>query len=236
MTGGGPELYAEKIGNCAVGMFRFPSICEGAAWIGEDITRIELGGVRKYFADGAVEPKHVTLSLIGSFKQLEGEQQPFLPVAAVTGYGIKIREWVDILLLEKSEVGLTLGFLFLKKDGSPAKVIYFEEALLEILAWIQQNTTGIIPLTVNSWEDFGVRRSMHRCATTEALNTGIDAPTIDVNNSWRKVKAAKGKMPRYSMRQRYTQVFQDLKHQLMFSLDILLILPPAPSPTGHYPP
>jgi hypothetical protein len=39
---------------------------------GEDITKIELGGVRKYFNDGALEPKHVTLSLIGHFKQLEG--------------------------------------------------------------------------------------------------------------------------------------------------------------------
>jgi hypothetical protein len=65
-----------------------------------------------------------------------------------------------------------------------------------------------------------VRRSMRRGATTEALNAGIDGPTIDANNDWRKVEAAKGKMPRYSMHQRYTQVFQDLKHQLMFSLGI----------------
>jgi hypothetical protein len=42
-------------------------------------------------------------------------------VAAVTGSGIKIREWVERLLLEKAEVGLTSGFLFLKKDGTPAK-------------------------------------------------------------------------------------------------------------------
>jgi hypothetical protein len=32
---------------------------------------------------------------------------------------------------------------------------------------------------------------------------------------------AKGKMPRYSTRQQYTQVLQDLRHQLMFSLGIL---------------
>jgi hypothetical protein len=66
----------------------------------------------------------------------------------------------------------------------------------------------------------GVRISMPRGATTEALNSGIDGPAIDVNNDWRKVEAAKEKMPRYSMRQRYTQVFQDLKYKLMFSLGI----------------
>jgi hypothetical protein len=38
---------------------------------GEEITKIELGGVRKYFADGALKPTHATLSLIGCFKQLE---------------------------------------------------------------------------------------------------------------------------------------------------------------------
>jgi hypothetical protein len=60
---------------------------------------------------------------------------------------------------------------------------------VERLEWIQQNTSGVIPLTVNLWEEFGVRRSMRRGATTEALNAGIDG--IDANNGWRKVEAAK---------------------------------------------
>jgi hypothetical protein len=52
---------------------------------GEEITKIELSGVRKYFGDRATEPRHVTLSLIGGFKQVEGGQHHFLPVAAVAG-------------------------------------------------------------------------------------------------------------------------------------------------------
>jgi hypothetical protein len=127
---------------------------------------------------------------------------------------------VGRFLDEKARVGVTTGFMFLKKDGTSAKAIYFEEALVKKLEWIQQNTSGIIPLTINLWEEFGVRRSMRRGATTEALNTGIDGPTIDTNNGWQKVKAAKGKMPRFSMRQRYTQFYQDWRHQLRFSLRI----------------
>jgi hypothetical protein len=92
---------------------------------GEEITKIELSGVRTYFADGALEPRHVTLSLIGRFKQMEGGHHHFLPVAAETGYGLRIREWVEILLEEKARVGLTTGFMFLKNDGTPAKDIYF---------------------------------------------------------------------------------------------------------------
>jgi hypothetical protein len=91
---------------------------------------------------------------------------------------------------------------------------------VEKLEWIQQNTSGIIPLTINLWEEFGVRRSMRRGATTEALNAGIDGPTINANNGWRKVEEAKGEMPRFSMHQRYTQDFQDLRHQLIFSLGV----------------
>jgi hypothetical protein len=91
---------------------------------------------------------------------------------------------------------------------------------VEKLEWIQQNTSRIIPRTINFWEEFGIRRSMRIGETPEALNAGIDGPNIDANNGWRKVEAAKGNMPRFSMRQRYIQVFQDLRHQPRFSLGI----------------
>jgi hypothetical protein len=187
---------------------------------GEEITKIELSGVRKYFGDGATEPRHVTLSLIGRLKQLDGEHQHFLPVAAVTGSGLRVMEWVERLLKEKEMTGVISGFMFLRKDVKPAQAEDFEEALIERLEWIQQNTTGIITVTIDLWAKFGVKRSMRRGATTEALHTGIEGPTIDANSGWRKIESAKGKMPRFSMRQRYTQIFQDLKHQLKFSLGI----------------
>jgi hypothetical protein len=155
---------------------------------GEEIAKIELGRVQKYFPDGAVEPNIVILSLIGRFEQLEGEQQHILPVAEVTGSGIRIRELVDILLLEKAEVGFTLGFLFAKNDLTLAKAVYFEEASIERLECIQQSTTGIHPITIFLWDEFGVRRSERRGATTEALNVGIAGPTIDANNGWHKVE------------------------------------------------
>jgi hypothetical protein len=151
---------------------------------------------------------------------MEGGQQHFLPIAAETGSVLRSREWVGRSLDEKAVVGLKTGFMSLNKDGTSAKAIYFEETLLEMLEWIQQNTSGIIPLTINLWEEFGVWRSMRRGATKEALNSGIDGITINANNGWRNVEAAKGKMSRFLMQQRYTQVFQDLRHQLRFFLGI----------------
>jgi hypothetical protein len=141
-------------------------------------------------------------------------------VAAVTGSGLRIREWVERLLKEKEMIGVISGFMFLRKDGKTARAADFEGALIERLEGIEQNMTGIIPVTIDLWVEFGVRRSMQRGATTEVLHAGIDGPTIGANNGWRKVESAKGKMPRFSMRQRYTQIFQDLKHRLKFSLEI----------------
>jgi hypothetical protein len=138
------------------------------------------------------------LSLVGIFKQTKGEHQHFIPVAAVTGSGIRIRELVGRLLEEKRAAGISFGFMFCKKDCRLANAAYFEETIIVRLEWIQQNMEGIIPKSVNLWEEFGVRRSTMRGATTAALNAGLDGPTIDVNNRWRKVEAAKGKMPRYS--------------------------------------
>jgi hypothetical protein len=68
----------------------------GYAWAlrGEETIKIELSGVRKYCADGALDPRHITLLLIGWFKQIEGGHQHFFPIAAETGSGLRIREWV----------------------------------------------------------------------------------------------------------------------------------------------
>jgi hypothetical protein len=87
--------------------------------------------------------------------------------------------------------------MFLDPGEKVAKAADFEEQLIMRLEWIEQNTDAIIPVSNNLSEEFGVRMSMRRGATTEALNAGIDGATIDANNGWRKLEAAKGKMPRY---------------------------------------
>jgi hypothetical protein len=98
---------------------------------------------------------------------------------------------VERLLKEKEMIGVISGFRFLRKDEKTAWAAYFEEALIERLEWIQQNTTGIIRVTIDLWTEFGVRRLMRRGETTGALNAGIDRPTNDANNGWRKVESAK---------------------------------------------
>jgi hypothetical protein len=64
--------------------------------------------------------------------------------------------------------GQTQGLLFWRKNGSPTKMGYFNEPLIERLVWIQDNTHGLIPMTINLWWVVVCRRSMRQGATTAA--------------------------------------------------------------------
>jgi hypothetical protein len=57
-----------------------------------------------------------------------------------------------MLTVEKKAVGILSDFMFRKKDGKLPKASYFEEAIIERLEWIQQNTEVVIPKSVNLWE------------------------------------------------------------------------------------
>jgi hypothetical protein len=188
---------------------------------GEEIPKLDNTGLLKKIAEGAqTTPKHSMLSLVGMFKQEDGERQHYLPVVAVTGSGLHIRDWIRRPLELKVKSGQTQGFLFRLKNGSPAKWADFDEPLIERLVWIQENTEVLIPMTIDLRGVFGCQITMRRGATTEALNVEVDASWIDANNGWRKNERAKGKMPSMSMRQLYTEMLQNLKHELKFSLAI----------------
>jgi hypothetical protein len=207
----------ERNGDSPTGRVCDGWLCKGVAWG----RKLEITGLLKHFAEGdKTTPKHVMLSLVGRFKQEDGERQHYFPVAAVTGSGLRIRDWIRRLLELKVRSGQTQGFLFRRKNGSPAKLAEFDEPLIERLVWIQENTEGLIPMTIGLWEVVGCRRSMRRGATTEALDMKVDASWINANNGWRKFERAKGKMPSMAIRQLYTEMLQNLKHELKFSLAI----------------
>jgi hypothetical protein len=75
---------------------------------GEDFPKLEITGLLKHFAEGdKTSHKHVMLSLVGRFKQEDGYRQHYLPVAVVTGSGLRIRDWIRLLLELKVRSGQT---------------------------------------------------------------------------------------------------------------------------------
>jgi hypothetical protein len=95
------------------------------------------------------------LSLVGRFKQGGGERHHFLPVVAVTGSGLTIRDLVRRILELKVRSLQTQGFLFLRKNRRPAKLGDFDETLIERLIWIQENTQDLISVMIDQWEVVG---------------------------------------------------------------------------------
>ena len=53
-------------------------------------------------------------------------------------------------------------------------------------------------------EDYSVRRSFRRRATTEAQNRQIPREVIEMNNRWQKHIKGKGVLPNMSMLERYS--------------------------------
>jgi hypothetical protein len=185
---------------------------------GEEITKIELGGVRKHFVDGGTSATpHVMFTLVGRFKGEQGGRHHLMPVAAITGSGLEVRKWTERLIQAKEKRGVVTGFMFARRDGSRAKSSDFEMDIADRLIWVQNHYPGVIPREVDIYAHFGVSRSFRRGATTQALIAGLTEATIDANNRWRKVERAKGKMQSQSIRDRYVEVLKALRQQLKFS-------------------
>jgi hypothetical protein len=128
---------------------------------GKEILKLEITGLLKHFSKGdKTDHKHIMLSLAGRSKQEYGQRHHLLPAVTVPGSGLRIREWVRRLLKLKVKNGQTQGFLFQRKNGSPAKMGNFDEPLIERLVWIQDNVQGLIPMIIDLWDMVGCRRSV----------------------------------------------------------------------------
>jgi hypothetical protein len=166
-NGGDERLWIAQLGVfCLVGYAR--------ALRGEEITKIELGGVRKHFVDGGTSATpHVMFMLVGRFKGEQGGRHHLMPVAAITGLGLVVRKWMERLLQAKEKRGVVAGFMFTRRDGSRAKSLDFEMDIADLLIWVHNHYPGVIPKEVDIYAHFGVSRLFRRGATTQALIAGL---------------------------------------------------------------
>ena len=81
---------------------------------GEELPKMELGAIRKYWDEAVHHPStpHVPMVLSGRFKTTEGERLFFLPLACRSSSGIEIRSWMQRLLDAYSALGVHSGPVF----------------------------------------------------------------------------------------------------------------------------
>jgi len=164
---------------------------------------------------------HVCLALAGQFKGVVGRKWHHMALTPCSESGIENQKWFYRLLSLFQERELSDGPLFRENIGAQRLATIKE--LLDVmfhryLLMVQETMPEIIQPTVNVSQDFSVRRSLQRGATSQARNKKVPKDVVDLNNRWRKVVERAGlRVPTYDMFEHYTDVVAAIDAVLRFS-------------------
>ena len=217
------ELVSETVSNVRK---RFVVICASTfliLWVGAlrggEIFMLEISEFVKRRDDGRKSAMgHVVVPLMGRFKNETGERNLVLVLANETNGGLKVRKWVDrfTALLKLEDRGSSTGPAICDEAGMVIARSVINDELHSVLSLLQ-TTTQVIPADIIVTEKFNIHRSFRRGATTRAKEQGVDEPTIELNNRWRKVQNCQGGLPNLPMSQLYVEITQALTSKLRFS-------------------
>jgi len=189
-----------------------------AALRGEEVPLIVLEGLLKFWDETRSHaPPYIMLTLRGRFKGEQGLRWHCVPVVDVTASGIPVRRWYDRLVSRRVDLeSRRSGWMFTRPEGGRAKYGDYDPLFRDYLARVKAKYPKLIAASTEV-DDYSLRRSGRRGATTEATNRDVDQKTIELINRWRKKEAARGTEPGLPMRQVYTEVGKSLEAMLRFS-------------------
>jgi hypothetical protein len=175
---------------------------------GPEVFLTDLFGLAKYMEDNLKcgEKEYVIIPLMGRFKNELGDQYHLTPLIAVTKSGLNVKLWVKRLLEVRASEKLTRGPAFADKYGTIADSTMYEREILERFQFIQAKRPELISADTQVLEEYGISRSFRRGATSEARARGTNGDDIDLTNRWRNFEGARGRRPRLSMRDHYSDI------------------------------
>lgn len=198
----------------------------GAALRGEELVRIEMGPILRYWDEATLHPDtpHVPLVLAGRFKQQVGERIFVQPLAESSASGLQYKTWLLRVLRAWGDLGITDGPIFQKADqaGDRTRVRMGElDPMFHlILRRVQSFRPELIAESVDVEEEYSVSRSIRRGATSQALNNKLPAEVIEANNRWKQRERARGLTPSLSMLQRYADARASIPLLIRFSRNL----------------
>jgi hypothetical protein len=180
---------------------------------------LDLFGLRQHIHKGKydVDEPHVVAPLLGRLKGEDGERYHMLLMASETASGLKVRQWLERLVMLRERQGKYHGPAFCDEAGEVARMSDYEEIFYEILRDIQDQRPDLIAPEVEVEQIYGFYRSFRRGSTTRATELGVSETAIDLINRWRKVERAGGMQPSMAVRDHYTEVVQLKTSRLKFS-------------------
>jgi hypothetical protein len=186
----------------------------GGGMRGEEMVRVDVGLIRKHWADGLAHPEeaHVPLAMAGRFKRQVGEKVYVQPLALESESGLQYRLWMHRTLQEYARIGVVDGPVFraaIKKPGQAvggykrARVGDMNMVFIPLLLRVQEKYPETIGQDVQVEEEYSALRSFKRGATSQARIKEIPPDVIEANNRWRKEERARGSTPHMALLERY---------------------------------
>ena len=154
---------------------------------------------------------HMMVTQKGNFKWKHNLRWHCVPLADQTKSNIPTWRWVSRLLHRRSVMeGKRNGHLSARQNGSKASLGDYDP-----MCRAKYPKRFLEAVAIN---DYSLRRSLRRDATTESQNNQVDlVVAIELNNRWRKKEAVKGvESTRFTLRQVLTQVSRAVVAALQF--------------------
>lgn len=186
---------------------------------GPEVLTMDLAGLRTHLALGREgtlpdDPMkvgqdlsgapHIFLTLLGKFKGENGIRQHMICVASNTISGIETRWWVEKLIAVREREGWCEGPAFGHKDGSVMSLRELDGLLHYFLERIQTEDETLIAGVDCVSDNYGFFRSFRKTAEGRARAANLESDVQNSMNRWRKIESARGRMPRFSMVDHYT--------------------------------
>jgi hypothetical protein len=148
----------------------------------------------------------VIVPLLGRYKGEMHMRYHLTPLAAMTNSGIQVRVWLNRLVAVWREAGRTHGPAFGTRQGEVLEASFIEEKIVDLLFEIRVANPGVLPADVDFGEEFGISRSFRRGATSTARVRKVPEEVVNLTNRWRKFEHAKGRRPRLTMQDHYSDI------------------------------
>ena len=173
---------------------------------GEEIAKVDLGAMNKYWDEAMNHPKHkhVPLMMSGTFKKETGIKYFCQPLAMHTTGGRDLSVWFIRLMKIRRSEGVTTGPMFLGYKDRRISIAEMDVLFHAVLMHVQLKYSSVLAETVDIKVEYSTFRSLRRGSTSEAQNVEIPKEVIEANNRWRKQARSKGMKPSMSMMEHYS--------------------------------
>lgn len=149
----------------------------------------------------------VSWPVTGRFKNEHGAWgHYFIPIAGVTGSGVRIFEWTQHFIRRLEIAHRTEGWAFRDENGvHRAKAMDYADDIFSKLQWLQDNTS-LIDSKCNVREDYGMQRSGRRFFDTQCLNMKVSKIDIEFQCRWQTDRSKGGRTVQRSMVHTYAEL------------------------------